>query len=46
VGEAPHLGQELIREDGDVGLLEPSRREQVDDLVGGDGPGDDLADYL
>ena len=39
-----HLGQELVRKDGDVGLLQARRGEDVDDLIGDDGRGDDLAD--
>ena len=41
---AAHLGEELVGEDRDVRLLQAGRGEDVDDLVGGDGPRDDLAD--
>lgn len=40
---ALHLGQELVRENRDVGLLEPGGREDVHDAFGGDRAGDDLA---
>jgi hypothetical protein len=39
-----HLGEKLVGEDRDVGLLQAGRGEDVDHLVGGHGPGDDLAD--
>jgi hypothetical protein len=41
---AAHLGQELVGEDRDVGLLEAGGGEDVDDLVGHHRLGDDLAD--
>lgn len=39
-----HVGEELVRQDRDVGVLEAGRREDVDDLVAHDGLRDDLAD--
>ena len=36
------LGEELLGEDGDVGLVEAGRLEDVDDALGCDGAGDDL----
>jgi hypothetical protein len=38
----PHLGQELLREDRDVGLGEPCRGEDIHDAFGRHGPRDDL----
>lgn len=39
-----HFGQEFVREDRDVRLLEAGRGEDVHHLVGDDRPRDDLAD--
>ena len=40
----PDFGEEVVREDRDVRLLEAGGGEDVDDLVGRHGAGDDLAD--
>jgi hypothetical protein len=40
----PHLGQELLGEDRDLGLLQARGREEVHHALGRDGAGDDLAD--
>ena len=40
---AAHVGEELLREDRDVGLVEAGRREDVDDAFGCDRARDDLA---
>ena len=50
-GEVPlrqlaHLGEELVREQRDVGLLQAGRRKDVDHLSGGDRSRDDLADHV
>jgi hypothetical protein len=41
---AEDVGQEFVREDRDVWLLEAGRRKDVHHLIGNDRPGDDLAD--
>src|SRR5690606_21208480 len=43
-GHASDLGEELGGQDRDVGLAQTGRLEYVDDLVGDDRPGHDLAD--
>ena len=43
-GRSSHLGEELVREDRDVGLLQPGGGEDVDHLLGRHGLGDDLPD--
>ena len=42
--QAPHFGQELLRQHRDVGLVQAGRCEDVEHALRGDGPGDDLAD--